>query len=165
MAADCGSTCPVDGGFYSYDPSVAANAVLLAAFCLVLPVVLFTGVRYRTPIFSAVLTTGVLLEILGFVGRVLMKDGRDNQTYFTLSLLGTLLGPAFISLSVFLVLPHTLTVYGESLSPLRPVIAAFLLYSLVVLAIILQVVGLVFAAYGFSDVSVSLPHSMHRRGR
>lgn len=156
MAGDCGSSCPVAGGFYSYNPNVGGNVVMIVAYALLLPFVLYFGYRFRTTLFSAVLTAGLLLNILGFAGRVLLHGARDGQAYFTLSLLGTVLGPTFTTAAVFLVLPHVLTVYGEGLSPCRPILAETIPCGLAVVALVVEVVGIVLVAYGLNGVTVRI---------
>lgn len=152
MAGDCGSTCPVEGGFYAYKPNVGGNAVLLAAFAVLVLVALYLGVRLRTPVFSATLATGMLLEVIGFVGRVLLGNTSDSQTFFVLSMLGTLLGPVCVSGAILLTLPHILTVYGDHLSPLRPMVAGVIFYSLAAIAAVIQVIGVVFVSYDMSGL-------------
>lgn len=156
MAGDCGSTCPVEGGFYAYDPNTGGNAVLLAAFAILVPAVLFLGIRFRTPLFSATLATGLLLDVAGFLGRVLLKNSPESQGLFLLSLLGTLLGPVCISGANFLTLPHILSVYGDHISPLQPMLAGIVLYALAAVAAVIQVIGIVYAAYDLSGMGVSL---------
>lgn len=155
MEAGCGSTCPVPGGFYSYSPNIGGNAVLLATYALLVPSIFYLGVRSRTAFFSTVLATGAVLGLLGFIGRVLLHESRDSPGYFLLSLLGTVLGPSLLSASIFVVFPHILTVYGERLSPFKPMLAELALYTLITVAIGVQVVGVVFVVYGFNGVTVS----------
>lgn len=155
MEAGCGSTCPVPGSFYSYSPNIGGNVVLLAIYALLVPSVAYLGVRSRTVFFSTLLATGFVLGLLGFVGRVLLHQRRDCPGYFLLSLLGSVLGPSLVSASIFVVFPHILTVYGERLSPFKPMLAELALYTLIAVAIGIQVVGVVFVAYGFNGVTVS----------
>lgn len=157
MAGDCGSTCPVEGGFYAYKPNIGGNAVLVAAFAVLILAALYLGIRLRTPVFSATLATGMVLEAVGFVGRVLLHGSRESQAFFVLSLLGTILGPVCISGAIFLTLPHILTVYGDHLSPLRPVVAGIIFYGLAAVAAVIQVIGVVFVAYNMSGLEVSPP--------
>lgn len=158
MAPDCGSTCPVEGGFYSSELSLAGTIVLLIVFCLLAPTAMYMGARYQTPVFSAALTTGILLEVLGFIGRLLLTDNVASQLYLLLSLLGTLVGPPFLTLALAIILPHTLSVFGDSHSRTRPVLVGFLLQCLVVASVIVQVVGTVFLVYGLGGTSVSGPN-------
>jgi hypothetical protein len=155
MAGDCSpETCPVAGGFLLYQPSFPGNAFLLAAFAALVPVTFFLGYRFRTPVFSSTLATGILLEVLAFVGRVLLHSKVADKTYFALSLLGTVLGPTFIAAAVFLVLPHIIMVYGERTCSVRPRYMGLFFSSLAMLAFVIELVGVVFAAFGFSGAEV-----------
>ncbi|RTE74767.1 hypothetical protein BHE90_010776 [Fusarium euwallaceae] len=153
MAGDCGSTCPAFGGFYSYNPSVGGNAVLLVAFILLALAAPYLGFRSRTYLFSAVLTTGLFFEVLGFIGRILLHSNRDHQGYFFLFLFGTVLGPSFLSLAIFIVLPHILTIYGEPICPFRPLLAGFVFWGLSAVSMLLELIGIIFTAYESSGVT------------
>lgn len=161
MAGECGSTCPVEGGWYSYNPSLAGNAVITAAFAFFVPATLFFGVRYQTPLLAATLTTGIALEVVGFVGRILLHGARDDRIFFLLNQLGTVVGPSVVASALFLTLPHVLTIYGIHLSPVKPLNVAFSFYVFVVITVVLQVVGVVFISGEFRNVTVS---SLERRG-
>lgn len=155
MPGDCGSTCPVEGGFYAYNPNIAGNSLLLAAHGILIPAVLYLGIRFRTPVFSAILATGLLLDVVGFVGRLLLSGAPESQAFFVLSLLGTILGPACVSGAIFSTLPHILGVYGDCMSPIRPFLAGLVFYSVVSLAGVIQLIGVVFLAYDLSAMGVS----------
>ncbi|KAK0386455.1 hypothetical protein NLU13_6291 [Sarocladium strictum] len=153
MAGECGSTCPVEGGWYSYNPSLAGNAVITAAFAFFVPATLFFGVRYQTPLLAATLTTGIALEVVGFVGRILLHGARDDRIFFLLNQLGTVVGPSVVASALFLTLPHVLTIYGIHLSPVKPLNVAFSFYVFVVITVVLQVVGVVFISGEFRNVT------------
>jgi hypothetical protein len=158
MAGDCGSgACPVEGGFLLYQPSVAGNAFMVAAFGTLVPVALFLGYRYRTPVLASVLTTGLLLEVLGFVGRLLLRNDVANRTNFALFFLGTILGPTFVSASMFIILPHVLRLYGERASPVDSRHVGFLFSGLSLLTFVVELVGVLFASLGFGGVEVCAP--------
>ena len=154
MAGACGSTCPVEGGFYTYEPNIVGNAVLLAAFGILVPAVALLGFRFRTPVFSATLVTGLLLATIGFVGRVLLNDSPRSQVYFVLSLLGTVLGPVCTIGAVFLTLPHILSIYGDHVSPIHPAWAGAVFYGLEVVAAVIQLVGVIFVAHDLTSIGV-----------
>lgn len=155
MAGDCGTACPVEAGFYSYDPSIGGNAVLLAAYGLLIPAVLYPGFRFSTLTFSIILVIGLILDVIGFVGRLLLHGAPDRQDFFIVSLLGTVLGPTFITGAMVLTLPHTLSLCGERVSPLRRLLAAVSLFISTAGAAVLQLVGVVYVSYNFGDVGVS----------
>lgn len=63
-------TCPLAYASVSYVPSLAANALYLALFSLLLVIQVFLGIRYRTWGFMVGLVGGLVLEIIGYVARV-----------------------------------------------------------------------------------------------
>lgn len=80
-------TCPleIDGyilGYMSYFPSLAGNAVFAAVFGLCLLSQLFLGIRHKTWGFLICMSGGTILEVLGYVGRILMRDDMFTNTYF-----------------------------------------------------------------------------------
>ena len=67
-------TCP-DDAFWGYRPSIAANAFFAAAFGISTCAYLVQGVLGRKFIgFSIAMVCGCLLEVIGYVGRILAYD-------------------------------------------------------------------------------------------
>ncbi|EGY17832.1 uncharacterized protein VDAG_01514 [Verticillium dahliae VdLs.17] len=129
------------------------NAVFLAAFALLVPVTLALGYRFKTPIFASILTTGLLLEVLGFAGRLLLFDNVANKTYFALFLLGTVLGSTFIAASIFIILPHALSVYGARASSVQPKHIALVLSAVALVAAIVEIIGTVCVAFAVLETA------------
>lgn len=156
MADKCGSTCPVEDGFYLYSPSIAGNAVLLAAFAILVPAVAYLGFRFRTPVFSITLAAGLVLSVVGFVGRVLLGSSPRSLALFVVSLLGSVLGPVCISGAIFLTLPHILSVYGDHVSPIQPLWAGAVFYGMEAVAAAVQLVGVILLALDLGSLGVSV---------
>lgn len=154
MAGHCEPNCPVEGGLYSYNPNLGGNAFLLAVYAALIPIVLYFGFRYRTRVFAVTLSSGLLFELLGFIGRVLLHGSRGNEGYFFLAHFGTVLGPTLISTSMFLILPHLFSVYGENAYPFRPRTVSFIFYGFAALTFLLELIGVVLVAYGFDGIGV-----------
>jgi hypothetical protein len=66
------STCSILQAQYTYDPSLSANALLAGIFGLLLFIQLALGIYYRTTGFSIAMSCGLILEIIGYIGRVQM---------------------------------------------------------------------------------------------
>jgi hypothetical protein len=146
MAGDCTTeTCPVPGGFVSYEPLVGGNAFLLAAFAAVFLSAIGLGLRFRISAFSAAMATGCFLEVLGFLGRLLLRGHSAREEYFTLSLVGTVVGSSFFALAVFLILPHIISIHGQRAPKLKPSHVLVLFSSLAGLVVILEVAGALMA--------------------
>jgi hypothetical protein len=156
MASNCGSTCPTENGFFTNNLSIGGSAVFLALYVFLTPVTFHLGYRFRTPGFSALLATGLSFEVLGLLGRILLHDARDHQGYFALTLLGSILGPTFMCSAMSIVLPHTLALFGERHAPCQSILTAFFLGALLIVSLVLDIVGIVFVAYGYGGVSVCI---------
>ncbi|KAK3682150.1 RTA1 like protein-domain-containing protein [Podospora appendiculata] len=147
---DCTSdTCPVPAGFFSYQAEPAGNAFMLAAFAVLIPVNLYTGIRYKTPLYVSLIILGLIAEVVGHAGKILMRDDGASEVYFSIYMMGTQWGPTFISAAIYLVLPHVMVIYGQQFSLMsRPVYCNvfFLVFDIFTLAF--QSVGVGFAANG-----------------
>ena len=73
-------TCPIDDSYYDYRPLLAANATFLAFFSLALLCFLLQGFRSRQFLgFTVAVVCGCLLEILGYIGRLISHADPFNQ--------------------------------------------------------------------------------------
>ncbi|KAG5953072.1 hypothetical protein E4U53_007041 [Claviceps sorghi] len=142
------------GGFYSYRPNVAANAILLVLYALLVPCVWFLSLCSRRCLFSNILAVGLVLEALGFAGRILLHNRIQSRGYFTLSLLGTILGPTFISAALFVFFPDAIKVLGERPSLFKPMLAELILCTLMAAAVGVDVVGVVFVSYEVGGITM-----------
>lgn len=156
-AGDCKpGTCPVDEGFLSAPPSLAGTAVILAVFSALVPINLWVGARQKTTLYSLTLVTGLLMEVLGHVGSLLLRSDLASKTYFVLFLLGTTAGPTFITAAIYTILPHILAVYGDDVSIVpSPVWLNYFFLFLNIFTLFFQVLGSAFAAEGFNSIQVS----------
>ena len=65
-------TCPIEDAYVGYVPSLAGNALFLALFTVMLFIQLFLGIRYRTWGFLVATISGMILEVVGYIGRIRM---------------------------------------------------------------------------------------------
>lgn len=75
-------TCPLSEGIITYQPNVGANALFAALFGLLLLVQLGLGVRYKTWSFLIAMSCGLILEIVGYIGRVQLHNNPFSFTFF-----------------------------------------------------------------------------------
>jgi hypothetical protein len=65
-------TCPITEAYVYYVPSLAGNAIFVAIFALLLVAQIVLGIRYRTWAYLAGLSGGLVLEVIGYAGRIQM---------------------------------------------------------------------------------------------
>jgi hypothetical protein len=115
------ATCSVkEYGQMSYIPTLAGNAFFLGVFGFALLCQCILGIRYRTWGYLFGMFGGLVLEILGYVSRIQLHYNVFSQHKFANYVIGTSIGPAFFSASIYLCLARIISVFGTDLSPLKP---------------------------------------------
>ncbi|KAE9381929.1 RTA1-domain-containing protein [Stipitochalara longipes BDJ] len=114
------STCSILQAQYTYDPSLSGNAFLASFFGLLLFFQLILGVYYRTIGFTIAMSCGLLLEVIGYIGRVQMHFNPFIQQPFMMELICVTIGPVFLTAAIYLCLSRIIVVYGSHLSRLAP---------------------------------------------
>ena len=64
--------CPIEATLYGYRPTLGATALFAAVFALNLVITLMLMVRSRLWSFQAWLSVGLIFEIIGYAGRLMM---------------------------------------------------------------------------------------------
>jgi len=86
--ADCTLTaCSLLQAHLQYVPSLAANALYLSLFAVMLGAQIILGIKYRTWGFLGGMFGGLVLEILGYVGRVQMHYNPFTDNPFLMYIL------------------------------------------------------------------------------
>lgn len=78
------STCPITKGYLHYLPNLPANAFFVALFGLIIGIQLILGIRYRTWSYMIPMLCGLILEVLGYLGRIMMHSNPFNFGSFLL---------------------------------------------------------------------------------
>lgn len=66
------TACPIEATLYGYRPTLGATALFAAIFALNLVITLVFMVRSRLWSFQAWLSVGLIFEIIGYAGRLMM---------------------------------------------------------------------------------------------
>lgn len=77
-------TCSLDKAFLGYAPNLGGNAFFVGLFGLILLLQIGLGIRYRTWGFLAGMFGGMLLEVLGYVGRIQLHNNPFSRDAFLL---------------------------------------------------------------------------------
>jgi hypothetical protein len=144
IAMDSSSNCTsadCSRDFLTRPPVLAGNVVLLALFALLIPTALAMGIKYRSSGFATAIATGLVLEAVGYIGRLLLHKNPNSRTDFVLFLVGTTLGPTCICGAMFSVIPRIIAVYGEGYRTWRPARYLLLFSALVTVSFVLELAG------------------------
>lgn len=149
------TTCPVNNGFLSEQPSLVGTVILLALFAALVPINLWIGGRSRTTTFTITLILGLVLEVVGYIGRLLLRSDLTSRTYYLLFVLGTTTGPVFITAAIYTIIPHLVVLYGSDVSVLqRPVWLSYFFLIFDIFALAFQTLGSAFEAEGFDKLEI-----------
>ncbi|KAJ5810977.1 RTA1 domain protein [Penicillium robsamsonii] len=94
-------TCTLDHAMVHYVPTLAGNALFLALFAIAAVIHLFLGVWYRTYSYLFALGCGLLLEIIGYAGRISLHYDPFSFNAFLQYLICLTIAPAFICAGIY----------------------------------------------------------------
>ncbi|CEL10652.1 hypothetical protein ASPCAL13768 [Aspergillus calidoustus] len=134
-------TCPIDWALIRYFPNVAGNALYLALFTMMLIAQLYHGVRFKTWSFLGCMSGGLLLEVIGYAGRLILHSNPFNFSAFLQYLICLTIAPAFITAAIYLSLSRIITIYGSGISRLQPATYAKIFVTCDILCLVLQAAG------------------------
>lgn len=78
------ATCPIDLAYINYQPNIPANVLFLVIFGLLLAAQITLGTWFRTWTYMGAMTAGLILEILGYIGRLMMHSNPFDFNAFLL---------------------------------------------------------------------------------
>ena len=162
-------TCPLklEGyqlGIMSYFPSLPGNALFAAIFGLCLVPQIYLGIRHKTWGFLVCMFGGLLLELIGYIARILMRDDMFTDSYFIMQVFPFLsffflvvldsnlqlrfrylvcltLAPAFFSAAIYLSLSRLVIIYAPEKARFRPQVYTYIFIACDLVALILQAAG------------------------
>lgn len=141
---DCTSVspdCPVTATIYGYYPDLGGNGFFTAVFATLLTAQIIIGTWKRTWTFTAWVATGCFLELLGYIGRLMLHANPWSVAGFEMQICCLVLGPTFLIAGVYLTIKHIVTFVGPEYSRLKPKLYPWIFVSCDVCSIIIQAVG------------------------
>ncbi|KAJ6789188.1 hypothetical protein PWT90_05909 [Aphanocladium album] len=120
------AACPINRTVLGYYPNLGSGYFFAIAFALCLVATVVLGVAKRTWTYSAALTCGLVLEIVGaydqltpstgYIGRIQLSANPWNGSAFKLQISTIILGPTFICISIYLTVKHVALALNPSVS-------------------------------------------------
>lgn len=136
------ATCSVaDNGQLHYIPSFTGNVFLLVLFVAFLIAHIAIALRYKTWTFLIAMVGGLVLEIVGYAGRIMLHNDDFNENNFIIYLVGLTIGPAFFSAAIYLCLSRVIAVFGTRLSYFRARTITAVFIGCDVISLVLQAGG------------------------
>ncbi|KAJ6086660.1 RTA1 like protein [Penicillium canescens] len=135
-------TCSLDIAYIQYLPSIAGNSFYLAIFSAMLLAQVILLIHFRAWAFSATMICGLILEVLGYVGRIKLHYDPFGFTNFLLYLVCLTIAPAFFGAAVYLCLGRIIIIHqGENISRIKPRTYTVIFVTCDVISLVLQAAG------------------------
>ncbi|KAL4808593.1 RTA1 like protein-domain-containing protein [Aspergillus unguis] len=114
-------TCSIEDAYVTYQPTIAGNSIYTALFGILLIAQIVQCPIYRMWGFSGSMIAGLILEVLGYIGRILSHDDPFSFDWFLMNLICLTIGPVFFCAAIYFLLGQIVVAYqGEAISRLRP---------------------------------------------
>ncbi|KAL3425376.1 RTA1 like protein [Phlyctema vagabunda] len=134
-------TCDLTLAAFLYLPNLPGNAIFAGIFGACTIGQLAMGFRFKTWGYTTAMILGLLLEVMGYIGRILLNDSPFNNDYFLLYLITLTIAPAFMTAAIYLCLSRIVIVYGEHLSRFKPRTYTLVFCTCDLISLVLQAVG------------------------
>ncbi|KAF3010917.1 hypothetical protein E8E13_010000 [Curvularia kusanoi] len=135
-------TCPLSDSYWGYRPSLAANVTFLVLF--VLSTVAYVGQGFLNKAwlgFTIAMVCGCLLEVIGYIGRVLAYNNGFSESPFLMQIICLTIAPAFMAAGIYLCLTRIVTTFGAENSRIKPISYPRIFIPCDIISLILQAVG------------------------
>ncbi|KAL2870301.1 RTA1 domain-containing protein [Aspergillus lucknowensis] len=141
-AANCTlELCPVEWSILQYRPSVPASAVFIAIFGLSLLLNVGQGIYHREWGYMVTLIAGCILEIVGYVGRLILYDNPFDFNGFILQIVCITIAPVFFCAAIYVLLSQTIMHIDDRISRFNPKLLYWIFIPCDIVSLVLQAVG------------------------
>jgi len=135
-------TCPIDSSYYYYRVSLAANSTFIALFSISLISFILTFVLTRRALaFFLAFFAGVVLEVIGYAGRILSYENQWDENGFLMQIVCLTIAPAFMAGGIYLCLRRIVYAFGPENSRIAPESYTRIFIPCDVLSLLLQAAG------------------------
>lgn len=116
-----GADCPIASSYYFYRVNLAANVVFIIIFGLSLIGFLVTyGITRRATAFTFAMVAGIVLEVVGYAGRIMSWQNQWEQNGFLIQIVCLTIAPAFMAGGLYLCLRRIVYAFGPENSRIKP---------------------------------------------
>ncbi|KAG0674532.1 hypothetical protein C6P40_002163 [Pichia californica] len=122
-------------------PSLGGNIALLVVYSFFFILQVISSVFYHQWWFLTCWSCAMVLEILGYIGRVWSNQNIMNFNAFVMQLVCLTLAPCFMMAGIYYIIAQLTLIYGEKFSVLRPMQYSLIFIVCDIISIILQAVG------------------------
>jgi hypothetical protein len=114
-------TCPIDSSYYFYRVSLGANVAFIVLFGLsLLGFAITYGLTRRATAFHFAMAAGVILEVIGYAGRIMSWQNQWKDSGFLMQIVCLTIAPAFMAGGIYFCLRRIVYAFGPENSRISP---------------------------------------------
>ncbi|KAL0932054.1 parasitic phase-specific protein psp-1 [Colletotrichum truncatum] len=150
--------CDIQYSLFKYRPSLPVNALFLALFAIAAIIHIFLGIRWRSWWFMSCIVAGCVLEIIGYVGRILLHNNPFAFVPFMLQIVFITSGPVFYTAAIYVTVSKAITHLAPEVSRIPPNVMYWIFIFLDIACLAIQAAGgaISTTSEGSSDLGVNL---------
>ncbi|KAH8660043.1 RTA1 like protein-domain-containing protein [Xylariales sp. PMI_506] len=133
--------CPLEWSILEYQPSIPANSLFLALFSLSMAIQIGQAIKWKTWGFLAGIVSGCVLEIIGYVGRLMIHNNPFDFNGFVIQIVCITIAPVFFCGAIYVMLSRTINHIDPSISRFKPKVLYSVFIPCDIVSLILQAVG------------------------
>ncbi|KAH7264890.1 RTA1 like protein-domain-containing protein [Fusarium redolens] len=133
--------CPLDSSILRYQPNIPANAIFIGVFGMSMALHIFQGIKMKTWGFMSSMMAGCILEIVGYVGRLIIHDNPFDFIGFLLQIIFITIAPVFFSAAIYVLLSQVINFVDPNVSRFPPKYFYWIFIPSDIISLILQAVG------------------------
>ncbi|KAG0646167.1 Efflux pump himE [Hyphodiscus hymeniophilus] len=134
-------TCDLSLASFLYIPTLPGNALFAGIFGAYIIIQLFLGIKHKTWGYMIALILGLLLEVIGYVARVMLHSSPFDNNDFLMYLVTLTIAPALLTAGIYLCLSRIVIVYGQHLSRFKPRTYTLVFCTCDLISLVLQALG------------------------
>ncbi|KZL69567.1 parasitic phase-specific protein psp-1 [Colletotrichum incanum] len=146
--------CPLEASLLRYQPSIQVNGTFIALFALAMFIHTFQGLRSKNWGFMASMIGGCLLEIIGYVGRLILHDNPFSFGGFLLQIICITVAPVFFCAAIYVMLSRVIIHVDPSISRFDPRLFYYIFIPCDITSLVLQATGGALSTVGNNKTQV-----------
>ncbi|PLB52470.1 RTA1-domain-containing protein [Aspergillus steynii IBT 23096] len=150
------SLCPLEASILRYKPSIPASCVCIAIFGLSLAVHTLQGWKARSWGFMASVIAGCILEIIGYVGRLIIYNNPFDFNGFLMQIICITVAPVFFCSAIYVLLSQSINHIDASLSRFKAKYFYWIFIPCDIVSLILQAVGGALSCIGTTEDDINV---------
>ncbi|ABN66877.2 putative transporter or flippase [Scheffersomyces stipitis CBS 6054] len=133
------------------------NIFYLVIFALTAFFTCFMCIKSRYHWYNVAFSGGLLLEFIGFLGRVLSFTDMTDSNFFIMQLVCLTIAPAFLMGGIYFLFAQLVAIHGRKFSLLKPMWYSYLFIGCDILSLVIQSAGGAQASYASNNGTDATP--------